>query len=155
MIIPTRKPLQRSSTKNSKLLTSYSFVYKTSHLLYLFPKLFRTFPAASQNFTIRRPVLYHLGAITSPSDVHYFSIRGQYFTIHSQYFTIWGQYFSIHSQFFTIRGQYFKYFLLRFYSRNSPDWKRIMTYQKNCAKLYQWAQFFRLWKLWMMNMTYM
>ena len=38
--------LKRGSTKNSKPLTSYSFVYKTSCLFYFCPKLFPTFPAA-------------------------------------------------------------------------------------------------------------
>jgi hypothetical protein len=81
--------IKRDSTKNSKLLTSFSFVYTTSHLFYFFPKLFLTFLAASpdQNCPIQRPVLYHLGASTSPFHVQYFNIQKQYFTIRVQYFT--------------------------------------------------------------------
>ncbi len=63
--------------------------------------------------SIYEPELTHPEAITLPSDVQYFTIRGQYFTLHSQYFTI--------------RGLYLNYFLLNFFTGNSPALKKIMT----------------------------
>ena len=67
----------RGSTKNSKLLTSYSFVYTTSCVFYfylqncsqLFRQHFRTRndPSGGQYFTIREPVLHHPMSSTSPS----------------------------------------------------------------------------------------
>ena len=99
--------LKRGSTKNSKLLTSYSLVYTTSSLFYFFlqncSQLFRQHflsrfdPSGGQYFNIQEPVLHHpmsstsrSGASTLPSKASTPPSKGHYLTLWGQYLTIRG-----------------------------------------------------------------